>query len=232
MRLDKFLSNSGIGTRSNVRKIIKNKKIFVNDKCVTDISYSINENTDIIKFLNSVIVYKPYVYIMLNKPENVISATYDKKFKTVIDLLNGAYKTYNLFPVGRLDIDTKGLLILTNDGNLAHNLLAPKKHILKIYYVEHKNSLKDTDIKALENGVNIGDYITKNDAKVKVINEKSCYLTISEGKFHQVKRMFKAINNEVTFLKRMQMNKLKLDENLGEGQFRELTSDELKLLKE
>lgn len=232
MRLDKFLSNSGIGTRSVTRKYIKNKKVLVNGVCITDISYNIDEKVDNIIYNGKDISYKPYVYIMLNKPSDVISASYDQKLKTVIDLLGNNFSTYKLFPVGRLDIDTKGLMILTNDGILAHNLLSPKKHVTKTYYVEYKNKLSNEDIITLEKGVDIGGYITKSDAKIEILSDNTCNLTISEGKFHQIKRMFKAISNEVTFLKRVKMNNLELDKNLKEGEFRELTISELKLLKE
>lgn len=232
MRLDKFLSNSGVGTRSVTRKYIKNKKVLVNGVCITDISYNIDENVDNITYNGKYISYKPYVYIMLNKPSDVISASYDQKLKTVIDLLENNFSTYKLFPVGRLDIDTKGLMILTNDGILAHNLLSPKKHVTKTYYVEYKNKLTNKDIITLEKGVDIGGYITKSDAKIEILSDNTCNLTISEGKFHQIKRMFKAISNEVTFLKRIKMNNLELDKNLKEGEFRELTINELKLLKE
>ena len=232
MRLDKFLSNSGVATRSISRKIIKSKKIFVNDSCIIDPAYNIDEISDIVTYNNNIVNYKPYIYVMLNKPKGVISASFDKKLKTVVDLLNGNFKTYKLFPIGRLDIDTEGLIILTNDGILSHNLLSPKKHVIKMYYVEYKNILSNEDIKKLETGIDIGGYITKSDAKVEVLSSSSCNLTISEGKFHQIKKMFHSLDNEVTFLKRIKMNKLKLDENLKLGEFRELTFDELKLLKD
>lgn len=232
MRLDKFLSNSGVATRSNSRKLIKSKKIFVNDVCTIDPAYNVNENDDIIKYNDKIIKYRPYVYIMLNKPQDVISASFDKKLKTVVDLLNGDFNTYSLFPVGRLDIDTEGLMILTNDGILSHNLLSPKKHVTKTYYVEYKNILSNEDVQNLQNGVDIGGYVTKNDAKVEILSNYSCNLTISEGKFHQIKKMFIAINNEVTFLKRIKMNNLSLDPKLLLGEYRELTSIELKLLKD
>ncbi|WP_375168459.1 pseudouridine synthase [Sneathia vaginalis] len=232
MRIDKFLANSGVGSRSEVRKIIKQKKIYVNDVLVKDTSFNVDEKNDIVLFENRVVKYKPYVYIMLNKPNGVVSATFDKKLKTVIDILNGDYKTYELFPIGRLDIDTVGLLILTNDGKLAHNLLSPKKHIKKTYYVEYMNELSDEDKINLQKGVDIGGYITKRDAIIEILSSNSCYLTISEGKFHQIKKMFNAVGNKVTYLKRVKMNNLVLDTNLNEGEYRELSDSELKLLKE
>ena len=237
MRLDKFLANSGIGTRKEVKEILKNKKISVNDAFVKDGKIQIDEEKDIVKHEDKIIHYKPFVYIMMNKPTGVISATEDNHHKTVIDLLNDQYRTYDIFPVGRLDIDTEGLLLLTNDGILSHNLLSPKKHVDKKYYVKIANPLTEEDIKTLENGIKLEEnFITKN-AKVEIIcnnienNEYLAYITISEGKFHQVKRMFKAVNNEVLYLKRVKMGNLLLDENLKLGEYRELTAEELDSLK-
>ena len=237
MRLDKFLANSGIGTRKEVKEILKNKKISVNDAFVKDGKIQIDEEKDIVKYEDNIIYYKPFVYIMMNKPAGVISATEDNHHRTVIDLLNDEYRTYDIFPVGRLDIDTEGLLLLTNDGILSHNLLSPKKHVDKKYYVKIANPLTEEDIKTLENGIKLEEnFITKN-AKVEIIcnnienNEYLAYITISEGKFHQVKRMFKAVNNEVLYLKRVKMGNLLLDENLKLGEYRELTAEELDSLK-
>jgi len=224
MRLDKFLANSGIGTRKEVKEIIKKKKISVNGVFVKDGKIHIDENKDVIKYENKVVGYKPFVYIMMNKPAGVISATEDNCHKTVIDLLNDEYRTYDIFPAGRLDIDTEGLLLLTNDGILSHNLLSPKKHVDKKYYVKIAKPLSENDV--------------KTSAKVEVISENlhengdnQVYITISEGKFHQVKRMFKAVNNEVLYLKRVKMGNLSLDENLKLGEYRELTEEELDGLK-
>ncbi|WP_374140542.1 pseudouridine synthase [Leptotrichia hongkongensis] len=237
MRLDKFLANSGIGTRKEVKDILKNKKISVNDTFVKDGKIQIDEEKDIVKYQDKIIYYKPFVYIMMNKPAGVISATEDNHHKTVIDLLNNEYRTYDIFPVGRLDIDTEGLLLLTNDGVLSHNLLSPKKHVDKKYYVKIANSLSDDDIKMLENGIKLEENFVTKKAKVEIIcnnsekNENLAYITISEGKFHQVKRMFKAVNNEVLYLKRVKMGGLSLDEKLKLGEYRELTEEELNNLK-
>ena len=237
MRLDKFLANSGIGTRKEVKDILKNKKISVNDIFVKDGKIQIDEEKDIVKYEDKIIYYKPFVYIMMNKPAGVISATEDNHHKTVIDLLNNEYRTYDIFPVGRLDIDTEGLLLLTNDGVLSHNLLSPKKHVDKKYYVKIVNSLSDDDIKMLENGIKLEENFVTKKAKVEIIcnnsekNENLAYITISEGKFHQVKRMFKAVNNEVLYLKRVKMGSLLLDEKLKLGEYRELTEEELNNLK-
>ena len=237
MRLDKFLANSGIGTRKEVKDILKNKKISVNDAFVKDGKIQIDEEKDIVKYEDKIIHYKPFVYIMLNKPAGVISATEDNHHKTVIDLLNNEYRTYDVFPVGRLDIDTEGLLLLTNNGVLSHNLLSPKKHVDKKYYVKIANSLSDDDIKMLENGIKLEENFVTKKAKVEIIfnnyekNENLAYITISEGKFHQVKRMFKAVNNEVLYLKRVKIGNLSLDEKLKLGEYRELTEEELNNLK-
>ena len=237
MRLDKFLANSGIGTRKEVKEILKNKKISVNDVFVKDGKIQIDEEKDIVKYEDKIIYYKPFVYIMMNKLAGVISATEDNHHKTVIDLLNNEYRTYDIFPVGRLDIDTEGLLLLTNDGVLSHNLLSPKKHVDKKYYVKIVNSLSDDDIKMLENGIKLEENFVTKKAKVEIIcnnsekNENLAYITISEGKFHQVKRMFKAVNNEVLYLKRVKMGSLLLDEKLKLGEYRELTEEELNNLK-
>lgn len=245
MRLDRFLANSGVGTRKEVKDILKKRKIKVNDVIMLDGSVHVNENEDIVKYNDEVINYRPFVYIMMNKPDGVISVTEDKEHKTVIDLLGNNYRTYSLFPVGRLDIDTEGLLILTNDGILTHNLLAPNKHVDKKYYVELRDPVTEEAVKKLELGIELeGDFVTKN-AKVEVIenskepinkktgerNPSKAYITISEGKYHQVKRMFKAVNNKVEYLKRIQMGNLVLDENLKIGEYRELTEKELKILK-
>ena len=251
MRLDKFLANSGIGTRKEVKEILKNRKVSVNDVFVKDGKIHIDEEEDVMKYENKIISYKPFVYIMMNKPAGVISATEDNRHKTVIDLLNDEYRTYDIFPVGRLDIDTEGLLLLTNDGILSHNLLSPKKHVDKKYFVKIANSLSENDIKTLENGIKLEeDFVTKK-AKIEIIcnnfekesenfdfgenennqNENLVYITISEGKFHQVKRMFKAVGNEVLYLKRVKMGNLLLDEKLELGEYRELTEEELDNLK-
>ena len=237
MRLDKFLANSGIGTRKEVKELLKKRLIKVNDEIVKDGKIHVNENEDTVKYKDEIISYKKFVYIILNKPNGVISATEDKVHKTVIDLLGDEYRTFEIFPVGRLDIDTEGLLLLTNDGVLSHNLLSPNKHVDKKYYVELEKLLTKMDIDKLEKGVELKDFTTK-DAKVEIIEngEESdkirVYITISEGKFHQVKRMFKAVGNEVKYLKRVKMGTLSLDENLKLGEYRELTEDELTKLKE
>ena len=239
------MANSGVGTRKETKEILKKRKIKVNDSIIIDGSVHIDENKDIIKYEDKVISYKPFVYVMMNKPDGVISATEDREHKTVIELLGDDYRTYSMFPIGRLDIDTEGLLILTNDGMLTHNLLAPNKHVNKKYYVELKNPVSQSDIEKLEKGIELENGFITKDAKIEVIenadipiNKKTgertvskAYITITEGKYHQVKRMFKAVDNKVIYLKRIQMGKLKLDEKLKTGEYRELTENEIKILK-
>lgn len=232
MRIDRFLANSGVATRSTVRKIIKEKRVEVNGNIISDIAYKVDEFNDKILFDGKVINYKKNIYIMMNKPSGYISATYDNYHKTVLDLLEDKYSLFNLFPIGRLDIDTEGLIILTTDGNLSHSLLSPKKHIPKVYYVELEYELENDGILRIENGIDIGGYVTKNDTKIEQLSLNTCYITITEGKFHQIKKMFLAINNKVKYLKRVKMNKLELDKELKLGEYRELHSYELELLKD
>ncbi|WP_369711668.1 pseudouridine synthase [Leptotrichia sp. HSP-334] len=236
MRLDKFLANSGIGTRKEVKIILKKGKIRVNEKIVKDAKMQVDEIKDDVKIEGEKITYKPFVYIMMNKPSGVISATEDGKHKTVIDLLCEKYKNYKVFPVGRLDIDTEGLLLLTNDGVLAHNLLSPKKHVDKKYYVELKEPLTIEKKKILENGIKLEENFVTKKAKIEIIDKdedievNSVFITISEGKFHQVKRMFKFVENEVLYLKRVKMGKLLLPEDLKLGEYRELSEEEMNLI--
>ena len=236
MRLDKFLANSGIGTRKEVKIILKKGKIKVNEKIVKDAKMQVDEIKDDVKIEGEKITYKPFVYIMMNKPSGVISATEDGKHKTVIDLLCEKYKNYKVFPVGRLDIDTEGLLLLTNDGVLTHNLLSPKKHVDKKYYVELKEPLTIEKKKILENGIKLEENFVTKKAKIEIINKdedievNSVFITISEGKFHQVKRMFKFVENEVLYLKRVKMGKLLLPEDLKLGEYRELSEEEMNLI--
>ncbi len=244
MRLDRFLANSGLGTRKEVKDILKKRKIKVNGDIITDGSTHIKENSDIVKYNEEVVIYKPFIYIMMNKPEGVICATEDKEHKTVIDLLKNRYSTYSLFPVGRLDIDTEGLLILTNDGILAHKVLSPNRHVGKKYFVKLRDPLTAEDIGKLEGGIELEEGFVTKDAKVEIIensnepvnkstgerNLSTACITISEGKYHQVKRMFKAVGNKVKYLKRIQMGDLELDDSLKLGEYRELIEEELKLL--
>ena len=228
MRLDKLVSDAGALTRSEARKEIKKGNVTVDGIILTDISAQVDENSSL--FINDKeFAYKKYVYLMLNKPAGYVSATEDKSKKTVLDLIGDSYFRYNLFPVGRLDIDTVGFLLLTNDGDLCHKLCAPSKDFGKTYFVRLEKSISDEDISRLEEGVFIGDIKTK-PAKVERISENEIHLTITEGKFHQIKRMAKAVGNEVIYLKRLSYGNVFLDETLKEGEFRHLTSKELESL--
>ncbi len=241
MRLDKFLGDQNIGTRKQIKEYLKNGRCKVNGEVVTKGDVHINELTDEICFDGLLCVYEKYHYYLLNKPQGVVSATYDGKSKTVLDLLKGE-NVKGLSPCGRLDIDTEGLLLITDDGKLIHNLLSPKKHVDKTYEVHLKSDLLPGDTDKLSEGIDIGD--TRDDgtadltlpAAVEVLDKDSegrrvVLLTIREGRFHQVKRMFEALGNEVMFLRRLSMGPLKLTEDLKPGDYRALTQQELNLLK-
>ena len=233
MRLDKFLTNNGICSRSEAKKILKDGLIKVNDKIIKDCDYKIDENNDVITFKGEIINYEEFVYLMINKPAGVISATEDKYDKTILDLVS-EYKHKDLFPFGRLDKDSVGLVILSNDGKLAHELLSPKKHVEKTYYLKIKGFLDENDIKAFNEGIILEDDYKCKSASLKILKSSEiseCEVIISEGKFHQLKRMFKMLNKEVVYLKRISFGKIVLDENLKEGEYRLLTNNEIELLK-
>lgn len=228
MRLDKFIADAAALTRSEARKAIKAGAVSYEDNVIKDISYQLDEKAEV--YLNGEKVsYKKYIYIMLNKPRGYVSATEDKKQKTVLSLLPESFSRYDLFPAGRLDIDTVGFLLLTNDGALAHNLLSPNKKTGKTYFVRFTENISDEDIARLQNGVDIGECITK-EAKAQRVSENEIKLTITEGKFHQIKRMAQAVENEVCYLKRLAYGELFIDETLKEGEFRHLREEEIKLL--
>lgn len=230
IRLDKFLCDTGLGTRTEVKQLIKKGQIQVNNGIVKKAEYKLNEEADSVFFQGRVLSYQKTVYIMLHKPAGVVSATEDSKEKTVIDLCQGI-STKDLFPVGRLDKDTEGLLLLTNDGELSHALLSPKRHVVKKYEVHTKYPVSLDDSIALEEGVDIGDEKKTLPAKVTLLGDNKLYLYITEGRFHQIKRMLEAVGNEVVYLKRLQMASLSLDESLEKGAWRYLTDDEIEELK-
>lgn len=229
MRLDKFLCDIKIGTRSQVKDYIRTGQVTVNGFLVKQPDTKVNEKQDKIVFRGTLCAYQQYAYYMLNKPAGVVSATYDPLSKTVIDLLTGVKET-DLFPVGRLDKDTEGLLLICNDGELAHRLLSPKKHVDKVYLVGIRQTLKKEEIIQLEQGVDIGEEKLTLPAKVERIDDKKILLTIQEGKFHQVKRMLQAVGNEVVSLKRISFGPIQLDKQLPAGSYRPLTAQELSLL--
>ena len=230
MRLDKFLCDCNLGTRSQMKKDIKSGLVTVNDVKVLRPEQHIDENADRICYKGQPCVYEEYVYYMLHKPAGVVSATEDKHEQTVIDLL-GQYKCDELFPVGRLDKDTEGLLLITNDGPLAHDLTSPAKHVEKEYECHLAQPFDDRQKEQLEQGVDIGEKALTKPATVHVLEEKKIVLTITEGKYHQVKRMLSAVGNEVVYLKRLRMGALRLDETLPKGSFRRLTEEETENLR-
>lgn len=236
IRVDKYLAEMSAGTRSEVKKIIKSGRVTVDGNEVKKPETKIDEKLSTVCVDGRQIKYNKYEYYMLNKPKGYVSATTDKEHKTVVDIISSSEKK-DLFPVGRLDIDTEGLLLITNDGELAHRLLSPKKHVAKTYYVEVSGILDDTDIDAVKKGIDIGEEKKTLPAKMEILkidsqnNISSCYLTIHEGKFHQVKRMMKKLGKTVTYLKRVSMGSLILDRKLKKGNYRKLTEQEISELK-
>jgi len=227
MRLDKFLSEMATESRSELKKMIKKGLVKVNGETIKDPSVYIDENNDEVSLNGKVIDYKKFVYYMLNKPQGVVSATKDNLHKTVIDLLSDEDRKKGIFPVGRLDIDTEGLLILTNDGDFSHNLLAPNKHVSKKYYAKVEGKLVSDAVKRCMDGIDIGteeEPEVCKSAELVILSEEEklteIYLTISEGKFHQVKRMIKKLGGEVVYLKRLSMGEYELDDNLKLGEYK------------
>lgn len=235
MRLDKYISSCTPYSRSEIKKFIK-KGVMVNNLLIKDPKYNVNENEDKVLFNDKMLEYKKYVYIMLNKPKNVITATEDKNNKTVIDLINNKDKILKIFPVGRLDKDTEGLILLTNNGELAHKLLSPKKDIFKKYYVEVDGLLDENIKKQFKNGIIIDKNYKCKPSKLDIIKsyheKSSAYIEISEGKFHQIKKMMKSVNLNVIYLKRLAIGSLILDESLNLGEYRYLENTEIKNLLE
>lgn len=229
MRIDKLLASSGYGSRKDVKKLIKDKKVYVNGVLVTKEDIKVDEVHDCIMVEQQRVIFQKYIYLMMNKPAGYLCANEDKE-ATVFDLIKEPYK--NIFTVGRLDKNTEGLLLISNDGQFAHNLMSPKKNIDKTYYVEVKNVLKDEDIELLKSGSILLDHEIIKEAKVDKIDDYHIYLTIQEGKYHQVKRMIKNCNNEVVYLKRVRIKDLQLDPNLSLGEYRSLKEEELKKLKD
>ena len=204
MRLDKYLSDMNVGTRSSVKELIKKGHIKVNGIVIKKSDYKVNLN-DEITVNDKVINYIEYEYIILNKPAGYLSATEDKKQETIMDIIKSKRK--DLVPVGRLDKDTEGLILITNDGKLNHDLLSPENHVDKKYYVEVDNKIRDDAQEVFSNPIDLGDFVTK-PSKLEILGDTKAYLTISEGKFHQVKRMFQAVGKEVVYLKRERMGKI------------------------
>ena len=235
MRLDKFLCQLNMGSRSEVKNLIRRGQVTVNGVPATSPEQKIDETADNIICRGQTLHYRPHVYFMLNKPKGIVSATRDNREKTVLDLLRPGLldsdRKREIVPAGRLDKDTEGLLLLTDDGALVHGLLAPRNHVDKTYLVEASKPLSPADIEALQNGVDIGEKKRTLPAKVELLDERHIRLTIHEGKFHQVKRMLQAVDNEVVDLKRLSFGPLLLDEGLEPGTFRELTEAEITRLQ-
>lgn len=233
MRIDKFISNMGFGSRKYIKEFIKKKKITVNGQIVKSGDLYIDTDDDIF-CCGKKVEYEKYIYIMMNKPAGYVSANEDKKEKTVFELIGNEYRKKDLFVAGRLDKDTEGLLIITNNGKFAHNMLSPKKHVDKTYFVKAEGGMfSDDDINAFENGVVIDDGYKCKPAKISVLKNgdiSESLLTISEGKFHQVKRMFKAVGKNVIYLKRVKIGDLELDENIQLGKFKILSDEDVKLI--
>lgn len=230
LRLDKFLCELGIGTRSEVKSLIKKGLVTVNGIAQKSPDFKINPEQDEVIYQEQVLKYQEFYYYMLHKPAGVITATEDRMQDTVMSLMGDCYRT-DLFPVGRLDKDTEGLLFITNDGDIAHALLSPKKHVPKTYLVEVPERLDLGQIEALEQGVDIGDDKPTLPARVEVLTDTHIKLTICEGRYHQVKRMLKAVGSDVLYLKRITFGALILDESLPKGRYRALTDAEVALLK-
>lgn len=233
MRLDKFISTTTTLSRAEAKKVIK-KGILINDKLIKTPDYKIDEFKDQVIVNGNRLVYQKYVYIMMNKPKDTVSATEDAIERTVVDILRDEDRIYKVFPVGRLDKDTEGLMLLTNDGELAHKLISPKKDVEKKYYVEVSGELKNEYLKIIKEGVILEDGYRCKPARLEILDSSEgnskANIFITEGKFHQVKRMMKSLGATVTYLKRLSIGSLKLDENLKLGEYRYLTDDELNKL--
>lgn len=238
MRLDKFLTTVGIGTRSEVKNMIRKGQVDVNDERIKKADIKIDTEQDRIRVLGELITYQEHVYYMFHKPAGCVTATRDNHARTVMDYINipGKTETWKkrLFPVGRLDIDTEGLLLITDDGKLAHELLSPKSHVKKVYYASVAGEVNALDIAKFKAGLDIGDEKETLSADLEIIEAAAtseCLITIVEGRFHQIKRMFEAVDKKVLYLKRLSMGTLKLDDTLAKGCFRELTETEIKELR-
>lgn len=233
MRLDKMLSNMGYGSRREIKSLVKSGYVEIDGKKVKDPSFKVDTDESKVFVRGEHIEYKKYTYIMLNKPAGIVSST-DSRDTNVIDILGARLRNINLFPAGRLDKDTEGFVLLTNDGKMAHNILSPKKHVEKEYYVELDGELSENGRISIENGIILEDGSQCLDCRIEMISNemKLCKLRIfiREGKFHQIKRMFEMVGRKVTYLKRLSIGEIRLDTNLEKGEYRELSSDELKKL--
>ncbi|GAA0733204.1 pseudouridine synthase [Clostridium oceanicum] len=235
LRLDKILSNMGYGTRKEVKALIKKGAVEIDGKVAQNNNDKVDPNKSTILVNGRKVIYREYIYLMMNKPSGVISATQDNYDQTVVDLLEYEDAVFKPFPVGRLDKDTVGLLLLTNDGELNHRLISPKWHVDKVYYAEINKSVNDKDVEKFKKGIKLDDGYECFPANLEIIESKEegskVRVTIHEGKFHQVKRMFESLDKKVIYLKREKFGTIPLDESLEEGEYRELTDEEVKILK-
>ena len=224
-RIDKILSSQNIASRSDIKEMIRKRRISADGKIVLKADEKFNPETAEIKVDGNIISFKKYLYVMMNKPSGVLSATYDKYDKTVLDILPKEFQRNGLFPAGRLDKDTEGFVLITDDGELAHKMLSPKNHVYKLYKAVVDKTLTGEDVQAFENGISLGedDFLP---ASMKILDEHTALVEICEGKFHQVKKMFNAVGANVIYLKRLRIGGVFLDENLSAGECRELTEDE------
>lgn len=234
-RLDKFLCDSLNITRKEAKEAVKKGKVTINGEVVKKSECKLDADDDQVEFEHQPVIFEQFHYLMLHKPQGVVSATKDNHDKTVIDLIHEDFKD-KLFPVGRLDKDTEGLLLLTDDGMLAHELLSPKKHVDKVYFAKVAGRFTEEEIKRFREGLDIGNGEKAKEAFLEILkageDQSEVLITITEGKFHQVKRMAKAVGSEVLYLKRLSMGPLKLDEELEIGTYRRLSEEELHKLKE
>lgn len=232
MRLDRFLAATGYGTRQEVKKMIRSGRAAVNGERVNNPEFKLDEEHAAVTVDGILISYEKYRYIMFHKPAGCVSSAREKGERSVLEYIDVSYAA-DLFPVGRLDKDTEGLMLLTNDGDLAHRLLSPSKHVDKKYYAELRNPVLENDILQFKEGIDIGDEELTMPAALEIADcDSHVYITLHEGRYHQIKRMFQALNNEVLYLKRISMKALVLDETLKPGEYRKLTEDEIKGLKE
>lgn len=233
-RIDKIIASQGKYSRSEVKKLIKDGRVTLDGKVIKSSDVKADPDINDIAIDGKSIGYKKHLYIMLNKPQGIVSATEDTDHKTVIDLVPKELKRDGLFPAGRLDADTVGFVLITDDGDFAHRILSPKNHIMKTYHATLQRPVTQEDIEAFKNGIELKDGTLCLEAQVRPLDSDKpmAEIKICEGKYHQVKRMFAALGNKVVFLKRVKMGKLSLDESLEEGQCREITAEELRLIQE
>lgn len=231
MRLDKFLTETGTLSRSESKKAAGKGRITVNGTAVSDTSLHIDPEKDTVALDGATVVYRKFTYIMLNKPDGVVSATEDGNTETVLDLLPDSLQKIGLFPCGRLDKNTLGLLLLTNNGPLAHAMLSPAHHVEKTYRFRCEKPLSPADVETLTRGVDIGEKSSTRPAIVRLTDETNGEITVTEGKYHQIKRMFTAIGNEIVYLERIAFSDIPLDPSLARGEWRFLTPDEIAVIE-